>query len=648
MTSHRKHSTPKVPGKAPGAQEINTLVALFRQGRYTEIETLAATMMKRFPDHAVGWKAMGTTLLQQGRNAEALAPLQQAARLSHGDAQLHNYLGNTLLNLGRPSDAEASYRRALMIKPDFAEAHSNLGITLHEQGRLIEAEASYRQALKIKPDFIEALSNLADMLLKQSRLPEAEACYRLMLEIRPDYADVYGKLGSTLREQGRLPEAAACYRRALEIKPDFVKMHVNLGNILQDQSLLSEAEACYQHALVIDTGCSEALLGLGSLCMENGQAEKAESLFLQALEIMPGNLAARWRLANAKKVKAGDVNFAALVDAGAALRRNEISLSSNNAAILHFALGKCYDDIGDFEKAFPHFIEGSKLKRASFNYHPDQPTQQFAEIKRIFDLAAIERLSGAGDPSQAPVFVLGMPRSGTTLTEQIIASHPGVHGAGELPDLLAIAQRADAGTRVGFPGNLRALDQTTLTAWGAEYVAGLKRRAPDALRITDKNPENFLATGWIHLMLPNAKIIHVIRNPVDTCLSCFTQLFAQNNQKNTYDLAELGRFYVDYFRLMEHWRTVLPAGAFLDVNYEDIVADQEAQARRMIEYCGLEWNDACLDFHKTKRSVRTASMAQVRQPMYKSSVERWRNYEKFLGPLLDALSELEPNKKPAP
>ncbi len=647
MTSPMKNSTRKVAGREPSPQEINTLVALFRQERYAEVETLAKSLTARFPDHGIGWKAMGTSLLQQGRNAEALAPLQKAAKLSHGDAQLHNYLGNTLLNLGRLPAAEASYRQALKIKTDFAEAHSNLGVALLDQDRPIEAEASYRQALKIKPDFVEALSNLGDMLLKQSRLPEAEVCYRRMLEIRPDYADVYDKLGSTLRKQGRLPEAEACYRRALEIKPDFVKMHANLGNILQDQSRLSEAEACYQHALKIDTRCSEALLGLGSLCMENGQPEQAEGLFLQALEIMPDNLAARWRLANAKKVKAGDVNFAALVDAGEALQRKEISLSNNNAAILHFALGKCYDDIGDFEKAFPHFLEGCKLKRASFNYHPDQPAQQFAEIKRIFDQTAIDRLRGAGNPSNVPVFVLGMPRSGTTLTEQIIASHPEVHGAGELPDLLAIAQRADAGSGVAFPGNLRSLNQATLTAWGAEYIAGLKQRAPDARRITDKNPENFMAIGWIHLMLPNAKIIHVNRNPVDTCLSCFTQLFAHNNQKNTYDLAELGRFYVDYSCLMEHWRKVLPAGAFLDVNYEDIVADQEAQARRMIEYCGLEWSDACLDFHKTKRSVRTASMAQVRQPMYKSSVERWRNYEKFLGPLLDALSGLEQNKKPA-
>jgi hypothetical protein len=262
---------------------------------------------------------------------------------------------------------------------------------------------------------------------------------------------------------------------------------------------------------------------------------------------------------------------------------------------------------------------------------------------RIFDQATIERLRGGGDSSQLPIFVLGMPRSGTTLTEQIISSHPDVHGAGELPDLMAIAQRDVAGTGAVFPNNIPALDLAGLGTWGADYVNGLQRRAPTAKRITDKMPVNFLAIGLIHMMLPNAKIIHVDRNPVDTCLSCFMQLFS-SRQDQTYDLAELGRYYVDYARLMEHWRNVLPKGAFLDVQYEDIVADQETQARLMIAFCGLDWNDACIDFHKNKRPVRTASVSQVRQPIYKSSVERWRPYEKFLGPLLDALDDLAPKR----
>jgi hypothetical protein len=262
----------------------------------------------------------------------------------------------------------------------------------------------------------------------------------------------------------------------------------------------------------------------------------------------------------------------------------------------------------------------------------------FDEIKQAFSAENIERLSGEGVSDSTPIFVLGMPRSGTTLTEQIIASHPDVYGAGELHYLLEISQRAVAGA--AFPSNLRQLDRELLTAWGQEYLSALKRHAPEAARITDKMPQNFQMLGLIHLMLPNAKIIHVKRNPVDTCLSCFTMHFAAKSVKYSYDLTELAHFYVGYAELMEHWRNVLPENAFLEVQYEDVIQDVEGQARRLIDYCGLEWDNACIAFHENKRVVRTASVAQVRKPVYKSSVERWRRYEKHLGPLLDALGDL--------
>jgi hypothetical protein len=242
------------------------------------------------------------------------------------------------------------------------------------------------------------------------------------------------------------------------------------------------------------------------------------------------------------------------------------------------------------------------------------------------------------------VFVLGMPRSGTTLTEQIIASHPAVHGAGELRDLMEVVQgNTQAGHFQPFPENLATLTPDTLHAWGRDYALRLSRRAPDALRITDKMPANYLALGLIPLMLPNAKIIHVKRNPVDTCVSCFTRLF-NRHQDATYELNELGRHYATYSRLMQHWRAVLPASSFMEVQYEDIVADMQGQARRLIDWVGLPWNNACLEFHKTERNIRTASVTQVRQPIYSSSVERWRHYEKYLGPLLDGLGEAAAGK----
>jgi len=348
-------------------------------------------------------------------------------------------------------------------------------------------------------------------------------------------------------------------------------------------------------------------------------------------------------LASVRKAQADDENLVALLAAKEALLNGQTSLSNEKVIHLNFVLGKYFDDLGDQDQAFSYFREGCELKRANLKYDAEKARQYFNDIIRIFNHATIEPLRGGGNPSSLPIFVLGMPRSGTTLTEQIIASHPDVYGAGELHDLNRIVQRNVAGEDTAFPNNIPGLTREDIGAWASDYVAGLHRRSPNAMHITDKMPGNFFYIGLIHLMLPNAKIIHVNRNPIDTCLSCYMQSFS-SGQEFSYDLSELGQYYVNYSRLMAHWRNVLPAGAYLEVQYEDIVADQEKEARRIIDFCGLDWNEACIDFHKHSRPVKTASMTQVRRPIYKTSVERWRPYEKFLGPLLDALGELQPKR----
>jgi tetratricopeptide (TPR) repeat protein len=624
---------------APPADEISRLVALYNACRHAELENRSRLLVERHPDSGLGWKLLSASLLMQGK--DALLALQSATKFLSGEAELHSNLGHALMKQGRGGEAEASFRRALQIKPDYADAHYNLSRTLLEQGRLDEAEASLRRALKIKPDFVDALNNLGTVLMGQGRFADAAASFRQALKVQPGFADAHSNLGNAYAEQGLLAEAEANLRLALEIKPDFADAHCILGNCFMKQGRSDEAEASLRRALEIKPDFADAHCNLGGIFTELGRIAEAEASLRRALEIKPNFAEARYSMAQIRRVKADDENLAALVAIEEAAQSGVTPLSYKDTMLLHFALGKCYDDTGEHEKAFPHFIKGCQLRGDTLKHDKEQVARRFATIMRIFDRAAMDRLRGAGNPSHLPIFILGMPRSGTTLTEQIIASHPEVHGAGELPDLTAIMLPDIAG--VAFPDNLGLLDQALLAAWGAEYVAGLQRHAPDAHRITDKMPANFFAVGLIHLMLPNAKIIHVNRNPVDTCLSCFSKLFTFG-QEFTYDLAELGRYYVGYARLMEHWRNVLPAGAFLDVQYEDIVADQEAQSRRIIEYCGLEWSDACIDFHKNKRSVRTASVTQVRQPIYRSSVERWRPYEKFLGPLLDALGDLVPGR----
>ena len=621
----------------PSPAEVNPIIALYNAGSYAEVESRARRLLGLYPDFGFGWKLLGSALQIQGQNA--LPAFQKAVELLPREADAHYNLGVALKGHGLLVDAAASYRQALKIKPDYVEAHNNLGNVLKDLGQFDEAVDCYRHALQLKPDSAEAHFNLANILNYAGQFENALACYRQAVVLRPNYAEAYNNMAMVQRELERFDDAIASIRKALEIKPRYAEAYNNLGVVLSDTEQQDAAVESYRQALQIDPGCIEAMIGLGRLCLENGDFAEAEKHCQEVLGIRADSMDARFLLARARKTTAGDDNFAALQAMEKAAQLGGSPMPHDEAVSLHFALGNCFDDVGDHDQAFGHYLQGCKLKRATLQYEAAQMTRYFDSIMRVFDRDTLARLRGSGDPSSVPIFVLGMPRSGTTLTEQIIASHPAVHGAGELPDLMTIAKRDIAGTGVHFPDNIPALDQPTLNAWSGEYVAGLRRRAPDAAHITDKMPANFLGIGLIYLMLPNAKIIHVSRNPVDTCLSCFTKRFSRGHAYS-YDLAELGHYYADYARLMAHWRQVLPEGAFLDVRYEDLVTDNEAQARRLIAYCGLEWNDACLKSHETKRSIRTASVAQVRQPIYTTSVERWRKYERYLKPLLDELGDL--------
>jgi Sulfotransferase family len=303
---------------------------------------------------------------------------------------------------------------------------------------------------------------------------------------------------------------------------------------------------------------------------------------------------------------------------------------------LDFALGKAYADLKDYTRSFKHLLAANAAKRGAIAYDERATFALFDRIERVFSPELLNSRAGGGEPSDRPIFVLGMPRSGTTLDEQVLASHPAVHGAGELTTFRE-ALRAVSPPNTAYPDVVPFLDQAAFGCIGAEYIKRLTALAAEAEHVTDKMPSNFLYAGLIHLALPNAVIIHAMRNPIDTCISCFSKLFKPGEQHFTYDLGEIGRYHLGYQRLMAHWRRVLPPGRILDVHYEDMVSDLEGQARRILAHCGLPWDERCLSFHETDRPVRTASAMQVRQPIYTSAVERWRVYEEFLGPLLSAL-----------
>lgn len=694
------------PGQQLSLDQALQLASQYQQaGQLQQSEALLREILKVHPKQPFALQLLAVIAHQVGQLDTAIRLLYEAIAVLPNVAQFHANCAEMCRQAGRMEDAVQYGENAVQLDPHSAQAHSNLGIAHYDRGELDLAEACQRRALKCLPTMPQALNNLGSIQRDLKQYPAAIDYYQRVLEHNPGYLEAANNLGAVLTESERPEQAVpillqvinarpdyaeahcniACaflsiedfaraeigYKKALELKPDYpqaleglaklhqerselrqaqaigeralalapqrAEAHSLLAGIFMEQGFHDKARAAYDQALALNPALLSAHLGKGHLLMQGGDMAAAEVWFRQALALDPECLAARLSLTQVRKTEPGDDNLLALEEQAKAVG----TLSETKALALHFSLGKCYDDIKDYARAFPHFQEGCRLKRKRVEYKADDNTQACANITAFFTPDTIDRLSGAGDLSEAPIFVLGMPRSGTTLVEQILASHPDVYGAGELHDLLHLAGRPKDEPTEGFPLSLRGLTAADLAAMGQRYVAGLRERAPDAQCITDKMPANFFCVGLIHLLLPNAKIVHVMRNPVDTCLSGFMQLF-RKSQYYSYDLAELGRYYRNYARLMQHWRDVLPSGAFLDIQYEDLVADPEGQTRHLLEYCQLDWNDACLDFHKTERSVRTASVTQVRQPIYSSSVERWRHYEQFLAPLLEELGDLVP------
>ncbi|HEY1784554.1 MAG TPA: sulfotransferase, partial [Pirellulales bacterium] len=362
--------------------------------------------------------------------------------------------------------------------------------------------------------------------------------------------------------------------------------------------------------------------------------DQALASYDRTLALGTGVIEAHYHRADLKTFHVGDPDLAALES----LLANAGRLPAGKTLFVHFAISKALEDIGDHGRAFEHLLQGNALKRRGIEYHGPAYQRTFRLAAEAFNSQLLARFSGVGDPSPAPIFVLGMPRSGSTLVEQILASHPLIQAGGELPNLDRVlkAVSISGGQPVPISACVGRFDADDFRRLGEAYRASLPILAEGRQRITDKAPGNFLHVGLIRMILPNARIIHTMRDPVETCVSCFSRLFP-SGQPFSYDLAELGRYYRWYHELMAHWRGVLPAGAMLDVSYEDVVERLEEQARRLIEFCGLPWDDRCLNFHRHSRPIATASNVQVRRPLYRSSLARWHRYKAYLQPLLAEL-----------
>jgi tetratricopeptide (TPR) repeat protein len=589
------------PPRPPPGDACARALSLHQEGRWQEAEPLYQAVIAAEREHFGALYGLGILRCQQRRFDEGEGLLRRALRRHPGSPEVHYSLGTALQALGRPADALRCYERAVALRPDFAEALNNLGNMLQALGRYAEAATQYRRALAARPGFAGAHFNLGNALHALGQPAAAIAEYREALAAAPHYAEALNNLGNVLREMNRGEEAVAAYDAALAAAPANVDGHYNRGNALKELGRFAEARAAFGQALALDPRCAAAYHDLVDSC----------------------------------RIESGDPVTAAMeglaAEAGA--------LGEIDRALLHFALGKIYADLGRHDDAFAQWSRGAGLKRRHVDYDEAAEFRRFARIERVFTPALLRGLAGQGDPSSVPIFILGMPRSGTSLVEQILASHPLVLGAGESADLPAAAEAIGAGSGRAYPESVEILDAAGLRSFAADYSRRARARVGTgaAERITDKLPANFRYVGLIALAFPNVRIIHVRRDPVDTCLSCFSRCFVGGAQGYSYDLRELGRYYRRYQALMAEWRALLPAGRLLEIRYEDLVADLETQARRLVAECGLPWDDACLAFHQTQRVVRTASAAQVRQPLYRSAVGRWRAYERHLGPLLAAL-----------
>lgn len=468
------------------------------------------------------------------------------------------------------------------------------------------------------------------------RHAEAIRLYDGILSIRPDLPEIHNNRGLALAALGRFDAAEGAYRRALALRPQDAQVLCSWAAALAEDGRPEEAEQKARQAIALNPRLAQAHNNLALILKETGRLREAKAAAKQAIELAPRNPAYYEHLGMVHTFAEGDRYLTALEG----LAENLSSLGDTDRIHLHFALGKANEDISRFEDAFSHWLKGNALKRQQVGYDEAQTLARIEHTRATFTRDVVAGREHSGVPSALPIFVVGMPRSGSTLIEQILASHPLVCGGGELnlfDDSVGAMRNGLRGAPL-FPDMVVDMSAEHCAALGSFYIDGLKKHAPQAARITDKMPGNFLLVGLIHLALPNATIIHAVRDPADTCVSCFATNFTRG-QPFTYDLAELGRHYNAYRSLMAHWHDILPPGRILDVHYEELVADLPGVARRIVEQCGLTWDARCLDFHRSERAVRTASAAQVRKPIYQSSVGRWRKYQSFLGPLLAELDQ---------
>ncbi len=620
------------PDNADAHRNLGVLLAQHK--KYDEAQACFSKAAQLRPDYAQTRQDIGNIFTIQSRLDEAIAAYRMAIVLNPEFFAAHASLGDALSGKGQFDEALAAYSRAAQLNPNVAEVHNNIGKLLFKKGRFDEAVIAHSKAVRLKPDFAMAYFSLAHAhrALGSGRLEEALAAYRQAAKLKPDLLEAYMSMAVLLADARRFDEALECHARAAELQPDAALTHEAMGAIVLRQRGAEAALEHFRRAVTVDSNLFSAWNSLGGALQSLGRFDEAADCFKRMLALRPNAVLAHGQLVGTSRKKGSQQEIEPLLEA---LRQPDLTTEKRISA--EFAIGTALDDAERFEEAFGHFAQGNSLMKqqralTGDRYEPEVFRAWVDQVIETFTPEFFEKRRGWVEPSELPVFVVGMPRSGTTLVHQIAASHPRVHGAGELNDISRIFQTLEK-------------SEGTISAptWTAESLRDASRRHlqriqsldANAQRVIDKMPSNLHHLGLIALLFPSARVILCRRDPRDTCLSCYFQHFSHGNTFS-YELAHCGLHHVQNDRLTAHWLRVLPL-ATLEVQYENVVADLEGQSRKLIDFLGLSWDPACLEFYRAQTTVLTSSFWQVRQPIYQKSVSRWRHYERHLDPLLKTL-----------
>jgi tetratricopeptide (TPR) repeat protein len=620
--------------RVPGEMNCHWLLgaALLDQDRVSESITLLEGVLARAPDFAHARVDLARAYRRDGRAAQARLELRRVLEKTPHHPLAWLAYGDVLADLEQYADARVAFDRARLADPQRQLVEEGMAaLTANDREA---AERIMRKILHEDASHVAALCGLASLSLAADKGNDAERLLRHALKQSAHLPLIWRELEKVLAALGRLEEADAAARRLIKIEPENPQSWITLASVSTRLLRNEQALEAYEQAARLQPEEAKLRMSIGHVHKTLGRRNESETAYKAALAMDPAIAEAYWSLADLKNYSFSNAEIAAMQQL-----LGDDKTSRSNAAQLHFALGKAHEQCRQYADAFSHYGRGNALRRLDAPFDIEHFERRTSRILKFFDNAFFADRLGSGDPSPAPIFIVGLPRSGSTLLEQILASHSGVEGTMELPNIIRITHQFDdmLANREGYPEQVGGAPAGLLRALGSRYLDETAPLRTGRERFTDKLPNNFSHIGLIHAILPNATVIDARRHPMDCCFSTFKQHFAEG-QTFSYDLGDLGRYYRCYLSLMDHWDTVLP-GKVLHMQYEELVRDPEANIRRLLEFCRLPFEAACLSFHQTRRSVRTASAEQVRQPLYASGVGYWRNFEQELQPLRQALGE---------